>query len=231
MTYKFADNFRLKTNFGKGFKAPSISELYMKMTHRPIPAMTVIVSGNPNLKPEKSTSYDISLEGESGANFGKVTYFNNDVTDLISTETTQAGMVYTSKYVNVDKAKIKGLELEGGRHLSDRFTLKTAYTYLDARNAKTNEFLDSRAKNRYSVQLHYDDSQNSGVSGILWQEWVRDYRYSDVDYSYNTLNFTINKKWNERYSTYFGVDNILDKKIDELVLEGRLWRLGVNYTF
>ncbi|CQR72757.1 Colicin I receptor precursor [Sporomusa ovata DSM 2662] len=231
MTYKVASNFRLKTNFGKGFKAPSISELYMKMTHRPIPAMTVIVSGNPNLKPEKSTSYDISLEGESGANFGKVTYFDNDVNDLIDTQTTRAGMVYTSKYVNVDKAKIKGWELEGGRHLSDRFTLKTAYTHLDARNAKTNEFLDSRAKNRYSVQLHYDDSQNSGVSSILWQEWVRDYRYSDVDYSYNTLNFTINKKWNECYSTYFGVDNILDKKIDELVLEGRLWRFGMNYTF
>ncbi len=231
MTYKFADNFRLKTNFGKGFKAPSISELYMKMTHRPIPMMTVIVLGNPALKPEKSTSLDISLEGESGANFGKVTYFDNDVTDLIDTQTTRVGMVYTSKYINVDKAKIKGWELEGGRHLSDRFILKTAYTHLDARNAKTNEFLDNRAKDRYSVQLHYDDSKNTGISGILWQDWVRDYRYSDVDYSYNTLNFTINKKWNDSYSTYFGVDNILDKKIDALVLEGRLWRLGMNFTF
>ena len=231
MTYKFADNFRLKTNIGKGFKAPSISELYMKMTHRPIPMMTVIVLGNPALKPEKSTSLDISLEGESGANFGKVTYFDNDVTDLIDTQTTRVGMVYTSKYINVDKAKIKGWELEGGRHLSDRFILKTAYTHLDARNAKTNEFLDNRAKDRYSVQLHYDDSKNTGISGILWQDWVRDYRYSDVDYSYNTLNFTINKKWNDSYSTYFGVDNILDKKIDALVLEGRLWRLGMNFTF
>jgi outer membrane receptor for ferrienterochelin and colicins len=231
MTYKFADNFRLKTNFGKGFKAPSISELYLKMTHRPVPGMTVIVLGNPDLKPEKSTSYDISLEGEKGSSFGKLTYFDNDVTDLIGTETTRVGMVFTSKYVNIDKARIKGFELEGGRHLSDRVTVKTAYTYLDAQNAKTGEFLDSRAKNRYSVQLHYDGPQNSGISGILWHEWVRDYRYTDIDYSYNTLNFTMNKKWNDRYSTYFGIDNILDKKIDELVLEGRLWRFGMNYTF
>lgn len=231
MTYKFADHFRLKTNLGKGFKAPSISELYMKMTRRPIPTMTVIVLGNPDLKPEKSTNYDISLEGEKGLSFGKLTYFDNDVTDLIDTVTTRVGRVSTSEYVNIDKARIKGVELEAGRHLSDKITVKTAYTYLDAKNAKTDEFLDNRAKNRYSVQLHYDDEQRTGISSILWYEWIRDYRYSDTDYNYDTLNFTINKKWNERYSTYFGVDNILNKKIDELVLEGRLWRVGVNYTF
>lgn len=231
VTYKFMDNFRFKTNFGKGFKAPSISELYMKMTHRPIPMMTVIVLGNPDLKPEKSTNFDVSLEGETGANFGKITYFYNDVKDLIDYETSHVGMVYTSKYINIDKAKIKGIELEAGRHLSDTFTLKTAYTYLDAKNSITGEYLDNRAKNKYSVQLHYDAPRQSGISAILWNEWVSNYRYSDENYSYNTLNFTVNKKWNEHYSTYAGIDNIFNKKIDELVLEGRLWRFGMNYTF
>lgn len=230
LTYKFQDNYRLKANFGKGFKAPSISELYMKMTHRPIPAMTVIVIGNPDLKPEKSTTYEVSLEGEQGNNFGKLTYFHNDVTDLIGTTTTRVGMVYTSKYVNINKAKIEGIELEAGRHLNDKFTLKTAYTYLDAKDLVGRERLDSRAKNRYSVQLQYDDPKDSGISGILWHEWVRDYRYVGADYSYNTLNLTVNKKWNDKYNTYFGIDNILDKKIDELVVEGRLWRIGMNIT-
>jgi outer membrane receptor for ferrienterochelin and colicins len=220
----------LKANFGKGFKAPSISELYMKMTHRPIPAMTVIVIGNPDLKPEKSTTYEVSLEGEKGNNFSKLTYFHNDVTDLIGTTTTRVGMVYTSKYVNINKARIEGIELEAGRHLNDKFTLKTAYTYLDAKDLVARERLDSRAKNRYSVQLQYDDPKDTGISGILWHEWVRDYRYVGADYSYNTLNLTVNKKWNDKYNTYFGVDNILDKKIDELVVEGRLWRIGMNIT-
>lgn len=230
LTYKLDDNYRFKANFGKGFKAPSISELYMKMTHRPIPSMTVIVIGNPDLKPEESKTYEFSLEGEKGANFGKLTYFHNDVTDLISTQTTRVGMVYTSKYINVNKAKIEGVELEAGRKLNDSFTLKTAYNYLDAKNQISGERLDSRAKNKYSVQLHYDDPGNSGISGILWHEWVRDYRYVNNDYSYNTLNFTINKQWNDKYSTYFGIDNMLDKKIDELVLEGRLWKIGMNIT-
>lgn len=230
MTYKLDNNYRLKANYGKGFKAPSISELYMKMTHRPIPSMTVIVIGNPDLKPEESKTYEFSLEGEKGANFGKLTYFHNDVTDLISTQTTRVGMVYTSKYINVNKAKIEGIELEAGRKLNNSFTLKTAYNYLDAKNEISGERLDSRAKNKYSVQLHYADPGKSGISGILWHEWVRDYRYVNNDYSYNTLNFTINKQWNAKYSTYFGIDNMLDKKIDELVLEGRLWKIGMNIT-
>lgn len=231
ITYKIADGLRLKSNYGSGFKAPSISELYMKMTHRPIPMMTVIVLGNPDLKPEKSTNFDVSLEGEAGANFGKMTYFYNDVKDLIDSETSHVGMVYTSKYVNIAKAKIKGIELEAGRHLSDTLTLKTAFTYLDAKNAITGKYLDNRAKNKYSVQLHYDAPRQSGISAILWNEWISDYRYSGENYSYNTLNFTVNKKWNEHYSTYAGIDNIFNKKIDELVLEGRLWRFGMNYTF
>lgn len=230
LTYKLDDHYRFKANYGKGFKAPSISELYMKMTHRPIPSMTVIVIGNPDLKPEESKTYEFSLEGEKGANFGKLTYFHNDVTDLISTQTTRVGMVYTSKYINVNKAKIEGVELEAGRKLTNSFTLKTAYNYLDAKNQISGERLDSRAKNKYSVQLHYADPGNSGISGILWHEWVRDYRYVDNDYSYNTLNFTMNKQWNDKYSTYFGIDNMLDKKIDELVLEGRLWKIGMNIT-
>lgn len=230
MTYKLDNNYRLKANYGKGFKAPSISELYMKMTHRPIPSMTVIVIGNPDLKPEESKTYEFSLEGEKGANFGKLTYFHNDVTDLISTQTTRVGMVYTSKYINVNKAKIEGIELEAGRRLNNSFTLKTAYNYLDAKNEISGERLDSRAKNKYSVQLHYADPGKSGISGILWHEWVRDYRYVNNDYSYNTLNFTMNKQWNAKYSTYFGIDNMLDKKIDELVLEGRLWKIGMNIT-
>lgn len=230
MTYKLDNNYRLKANYGKGFKAPSISELYMKMTHRPIPSMTVIVIGNPDLKPEESKTYEFSLEGEKGANFGKLTYFHNDVTDLISTQTTRVGMVYTSKYININKAKIEGIELEAGRKLNNSFILKTAYNYLDAKNEISGERLDSRAKNKYSVQLHYADPGKSGISGILWHEWVRDYRYVNNDYSYNTLNFTMNKQWNAKYSTYFGIDNMLDKKIDELVLEGRLWKIGMNIT-
>ena len=69
-TYFISDNSRIKANWGKGFKAPTISELYMAM-HRAMGGQTVNVYGNPDLKPEKSTSWDISFEAEKDNNFGK----------------------------------------------------------------------------------------------------------------------------------------------------------------
>ena len=48
--------------------------------------MTVNIYGNPELDPEKSKSFDFSVEADKGAWFGKVTYFNNKVTNLITTE-------------------------------------------------------------------------------------------------------------------------------------------------
>ena len=53
-------------NYGKAFRAPTIFELYSQMIHSPIASMRVIVEGNPDLQPEKSTNFDISLEGEKG---------------------------------------------------------------------------------------------------------------------------------------------------------------------
>lgn len=231
LTYKLNDNFRLKANFGKGFKAPTISELYMNM-RRAMGPMIVEVLGNPDLKPEKSRSYDLSLEGEKGKNFGKLTYFNNKVTDLINTETIAGSnpMINSSQYVNVDQAQINGVEFELGRKLSDRFTIKTTYNYLDAKNSVSGERLSSRAKHQSTLQLQYSLPGDEGVGAVLWNEWVRDYRYDGKDYDYSMLNFTVHKKWNETYSTYLGVDNVLDKKVDDLTIDGLMWRFGVNLS-
>lgn len=51
VTYLLNDNNRFKANWGKGFKAPTVSELYMDYTH-----MGVLTMGNPDLKPEESTN-------------------------------------------------------------------------------------------------------------------------------------------------------------------------------
>ena len=70
---------------GEGYKAPSVSELYMDYTH-----MGVLTLGNPDLKPEESKNWDISYEGEWGKTFGKLTYFHNDIENMISTHTVAA---------------------------------------------------------------------------------------------------------------------------------------------
>ena len=79
-TYFLNDNSRIKVNWGKGFKAPSLTELYGEISHF---GMFSII-GNPNLKAEESNNWDISYEGEKGKTSVKITYFHNDVENLIN---------------------------------------------------------------------------------------------------------------------------------------------------
>ncbi|MGL5514927.1 MAG: TonB-dependent receptor plug domain-containing protein, partial [Sporomusa sp.] len=222
MTYKMNDNYRLKVNVGKGFKAPTLDDMYMNMTKR-MSSISVTVTGNPDLKPEKSTSYEVGIEGEKGRTFGKLTYFVNDVTNLITTKTNMGyvpgvGMTAESTYLNEDSADIDGFEFELGRHLSDKLTLKMNYTYLDA-TGTTGQRLEKKAKHQGTVQLHYDNVRENGISAVLWQEWKNDYLYSSTDNiskTYSLWNISVNKKWNDSFSSYVGVENIFNKKDDEM---------------
>lgn len=228
-TYFISDNSRVKANWGKGFKAPTISELYMAM-HRAMGGQTVNVYGNPDLKPEKSTSWDISFEAEKDNNFGKLTYFNNDVKNLITTK--QIGSsYYDQSYVNVDEAEIDGVEMEIGRNLDDKWTIKATSNWLDATDKVSGDRLDNRARNMTTLQLLYDDHDNWGYSAILWQQWANKYHYNDNDYNFTTTNFVLNKKFGEGNRVYAGVDNIFDKKISDIGLYGMIWRLGAEWTF
>ena len=226
-TYSINNNWRLKANYGKGYKAPSISELYMIM-HRSMGSMNVTVEGNPDLRPEETISYDFSIEADKGKNFGKLTYFNNKVTNLITTESTdETG--YNNRYINIGKAQINGIELELGHRFNNRWTIKFTHNYLDAMDKIENERLNNRAKNMSTVQLIYDDHKDDGISAVLWNQFSSDYRYNDKNYTYNTLNFSINKKWNKDFSTYAGIDNIFNKKVDDLYIDGRMWRVGAEW--
>lgn len=239
MTYKMNDNYRLKFSAGKGFKAPTLDDMYMEMT-KIMGGMVVHVTGNPDLKPEKSTSYELGIEGEKGSTFGKLTYFVNDVTDLISTESKMTVIPvpggapirrFDSTYLNEDKADIDGIEFEVGRHLSDKFTLKMNYTYLDA-TGTTGQRLEGRAKHQGTVQLHYDNVRENGISAVLWNEWKKDYLYSsssNISKTYALWNVSVNKKWNENFSSYIGVNNIFNKKDNELNFLGAAVQAGMTF--
>ena len=225
LTYAINDAWRLKANYGKGYKAPTLSELYMEM-HRSMGPMVVNVYGNPDLKPETTISYDVSLEAEKGKNFGKITYFNNKVTNLITTEGL-GGSTYRN--INIGKAQINGVEAEIGRHFTDRWTFKVTYNYLKAIDAIYHVRLNNRAKYTTTCQLIYDDHREDGISAVLWSQFASRYRYQDQDYTYNTLNFSMQKKWNKDFSIYAGIDNIFNRKIADLYIDGRMWRVGAEW--
>ena len=112
----------LSLSAGQGFRVPEMNALYWPDTDWAV--------GNPDLKPEKSTEYEINVQKFFG-NTGhiKVVGFEKRSTDLI-----QWGAPVTNPFkwspVNVAKARIRGFETEGKLHL-DVFDLGLSYTFMD----------------------------------------------------------------------------------------------------
>src|SRR5256714_645813 len=130
---------KLKASYGTGFKAPSLTQLFVSF-----PAFNFFA--NPDLQPEESEGYDFGFEqplmGER-LRFG-ATYFHNDIKNLIN-----ANATFTS-LENVGQATTQGVETFISVAVTDRFKVRGDYTYTDAVDGTTGPELLRPAQNQAS---------------------------------------------------------------------------------
>lgn len=105
---------RFHSSVGTGFRAPSLYELYSPF------------SGNRNLKPEQSTSFDIGIEQQfmDGRLVGDITYFLLNTDDLIDYSYDTYSYVQSS-----GTTKRQGVEVSARYEATDRLDLGAAYTF------------------------------------------------------------------------------------------------------
>lgn len=232
VTYKIKNNSRLKANFAYGFKTPTPTELYHDWQMAP----GWYFKGNPDLKPEKSKSYELAWEGENGPLFGKISYFHNKVTDLIDSYNTGVlqGTNYIYNYHNIGKATLKGFETEIGRKLSDQFDVKVNYTYLDAVNDTTGARLTKRPRHQIGLTLHYQNV-SQGLNGTIWGTWSGSYLDESTaaitEKTFGIWNVLLNKELDKNTTVYVGVDNLFNYKDADRWINGSVYRTGLKLKF
>ena len=240
VTYNATDHFRIKANYGDGFKAPSVSQLYYDLRMEMGRGNWVHLTGNPNLKPEKSKSWDLGVEAEFGKGYGSLTYFDNDVDNLIASipKGKDSNGYNLYRYENVNKARIKGLENTLGYRFNDTLEFKVTSTLLDAKDTSAGKDLTQRARLSQIYQLIYDDHKDTGWSAVLWNQL--DYKFvtgkawesgESVKKSYSLTNFSLTRKVNKDTRVYGSVQNIFDKKDADCDLDGRFWSIGWEHKF
>jgi len=111
---------RLHGSVGTGFKEPTFFENFA----------SGFVRGNPDLKPEQSTSWEASIERSMAR--GRLTltgtYFDQQFRDLI--DFTGSPPVGQPSYFNVPGADSRGVELEVNGVLTPAFAVAVRYTFL-----------------------------------------------------------------------------------------------------
>lgn len=231
-TYFISDKSRFKANYGTSYRAPSVDELYGAFTHGGIWGGMAIV-GNPDLKPEKSKGWEISYEQEFGdTTSAKLTYFDNKKEDAISYKIEKAPPSQMGKFYNIDSTSSKGVEFEIKHDFGKGFTLVGNYNWLDSVDDTTGERLNYNARNTYMAKLMWTEPIKKEWNITAWNKWYTDFQYdSDIVYSVNTFNFTVTKRWGDKYRVFAGIDNVFNKDLSDMGYYGRLWRVGAEMKF
>ena len=126
LAYAVTTGTILRANFGQGFKAPSLYQLYS-------------VYGNTALKPETADSFDGGIEQSLWDDKAsvKLTYFNRRSSDLVNFVSCGGtpDPLCTGRfgyYANISKAKADGVEIEARADLNQFGTLTATYAHTDS---------------------------------------------------------------------------------------------------
>jgi len=123
--------WKLRASGGGAFRAPTVGELFYPFF------------GNPDLKPERSTSWEVGAERYFGrASRVEVSLFWNELTNLIVVDFAR------SRNENVGKARTRGFEVAWRQEISERVDLDAGYTWVEATDRVAGADLLRRPRHR-----------------------------------------------------------------------------------
>ena len=209
-------NTKLKGSYGTGFKAPTLTQLYVNN-----PSFNAVA--NPNLRPETSKGYDFGFEQplfHDRVNFG-VTYFHNDIKNLINNVFNLSSFSFT--YVNVGAATTYGTETFASIAVTDQLKLRADYTTIVTRDETTGLGLRNRPGHKESLSAIWSPNQQFTLSTTLLYvgravEFNRDGTIPRVDSdAYTLVDIAGNYKVDDRVTVFGRIDNLLNRHYESPV--------------
>lgn len=221
---KISDGLSFRASYGKGFRAPSIKELYLDFS---MPAGRVL--GVPTLQPEKSDGFNFGAQYSSGTSLWiRANGFYNSLSNLINYYVIASGPPpFILTYQNILKAKIYGFDADinyaplktvmitlgynhttakdndGNRLLfrtpnSINFKIDCAYEPLDANFSLRGRWFDKKPVTDEETNLNIYSA--GGANVLLFNVPA-----------YAIFDFTFSKKLFVNFEIFAGINNIENK--------------------
>jgi outer membrane receptor for ferrienterochelin and colicins len=258
VVYNGLGDFTFKGGVASGYKAPTLRQAaddFGGVSGGGQAGNTIMMMGNPDIKPETSISYELSAaytNKDAGVDVS-LTAYHTDFKDKITTVTicsipspspmscNYQGTMYRSirTYDNVDKAVIEGLELTLNYDILSNLVVGSAYTYTKTEQksgANTGAPLNNIPKHILNVNVDYRPTSKFG----LWGQYNYKSKYPETSETvknkgYYFVDVGAVYKLKEDLKVTAGIYNIFDKEITYdthgKFIEGRRIALGFNADF
>lgn len=203
--HSFDRSHRLRISYGTSFRAPTFNDLYYPLETFSFGGS---YAGNPNLKPEESSSVEIGFSGRYTAWYWDAAIYQTNVDDLIDLQTVGGD----TRPVNVSEAEIQGFELGSGFQ-KNQWDIALRLTLIDPRDEQTDNRL--RRRTHKSVRLDVDRALGEFSLGATFQASA--YRYDDADNEdrlsgYGTLDVRAAWEFAKDWQARLTVQNVTDKR-------------------
>lgn len=186
---------RLRASYGEAFRAPTLSDLFFPFL------------GNPDLEPERSTSWEVGAEVEGGRWGASLVAFSSDFDNLI----VFPPPVFQAE--NVGRARSRGLE--GRLSLTaGSVSARLEATLLDAENLDTGEALARRPDESASLVVTWAPGRwTLAATGRYVGE--RPDLGTTLD-AYSTVDLAAAWRLSPRAEPYLRLENALDEEYEEV---------------
>lgn len=257
VTYKAKKDLRFKANYGTGFSTPGFTERYhaWQMFGPRGPKPGFYWEGNPNLKPETSRNFDVSVEKDFDKGSVKLTYFNNRIDNYITYAPKMGkrgpvmmdvpggkNMVFT--YFNLNTVTLKGATLDAKYSLNDNWDLDLSYTHLNTSKDGKSVRLPDKARKTIKAGISYHNKEGwyASFTGSNMLDYAT-YEDGPVDpkthaatkvlnlSDFIVWNFLVSKDITKDTNVYFGIDNVFGKYYENRDTDGRSYHIGVTHKF
>ena len=231
---KINDALNARGIFSQGYRAPDLRELYMYKqtaggtTRGALTADVALGKKEYELKPEATDSFELGVGGK----YGKLRYdaaiFCNKIKNMIAE--VNKGAYYT--FENLDSAKTYGLEFDADYTFSDELVAKFAWNELKSRDDDNDRELEFNPDRTVSLKFEYSPLKT--ISTSVGAKYVGKQFYKETiargtptervadakTNGYTTVDLGANYDYSKNLNFYVGINNIFDKKIDDVLGSG-----------
>jgi outer membrane receptor for ferrienterochelin and colicins len=219
LKFAFLENYNIRASYSRGFRAPSLKELYLYFVD-----VNHNVQGNPDLEAENSHNVNLSFQysRETSKSFvgTELNFFYNNISDII-TLAQVAGDLYT--YINVDKYITQGAQLVMNYRFYPWLSIRTGggvtgrYNSLSGEDEPGQKFYyspDAVMTATYRLlKIEMDFTLDYKYTGRMPQFFVDENGQVNEGYvsAYNSMDFTMQKSFfNNKLTLGGGVKNLFN---------------------
>jgi iron complex outermembrane receptor protein len=212
--YKLTDETTVRTTVGKGFRSPTIRELYL------FPAPT------PTLQPENMWNYELGVSQTLAGRISlDITGFVSEGKNIILTQ----GVYPNLTLSNSGSFIHRGVEFSGSAFVSNDLHLQTSYSFIDAGK-------ETRSVPKHKIFLGCDYTYQIATLSLSIQHIAGMYGSDNSQnplQDYTNIGVKASLRALAQCSINLSVDNLLDKSYQTILgypMPGRTLSVGINWT-